>query len=78
MASELTLDYSMNYRVTLDIERAKRVFPDDWEASEDEDEFEEWLTDVVLANLDYYEMRKREGRFLPSFITEFSVGESLG
>lgn len=78
MASEMILDYSINYRVTVDLERAKEVFPEDWQSSEDESEFEEWMADVVLANLHYYEQRKREGRFLSSFITEFSVSESLG
>ena len=77
MASELTVDYSMNYRVTIDLEEAKDTYPDTWGDCDDDEEFEEWIRDIILGRLTYFEERKERGADLPRFITEFSLNERL-
>ena len=75
MASEININYNVNYHVTVDLELAKQHFPSLWvDAEGDDDLFEEFLQDFIVANIRVYEELKNMNAQAP-YITNLSVRE---
>lgn len=76
MSSELTIDYTLSYKISLDIEKARGELNHLWvEAEDDEDQFLEFLEDVVMASLEDWEDCRLRGIPLPNYVTHFSLNE---
>lgn len=77
MSSELTIKYTLDYKVSIDVDIAKESLPNLWEEADDEEQFLEFLTDSIISFLEVYEGMKRQGKKLPRWLTHFSLEERL-
>lgn len=77
MASELTINYTLSYKVSIDVDIAREDMPELWLEADDEEQFLEFLTDGIMAALEDFEQRKLRGEKLPEWLTHFSLSEHL-
>jgi len=75
MASDVSMRYRLDYRVTYDIDVAKDFLRREWNEADDEDEFMEFIEDDIIASLEEYESLKAQGLKLPPHVTHFSLVE---
>lgn len=76
MISDITINYTLNYKVSIDAIKMEQHYQNlvD-EHGDDEVSFEQWAQDVVLVSLKDWEDDKLHDRPLPPYITHFSVNE---
>lgn len=78
MSSELTIDYTLSYKISVDIDKAREELDYLWgECDGDEEQFLEFVEDVVMASLEHFEELKLRGEGLPYWVTHFSLEEHL-
>lgn len=79
MASEITVNYTLAYKVSVDIDKARadETMAHLWEEADDDEEALEFLVDGLVAALEDWEDRKARGEKLPSWVTHFSLEENL-
>lgn len=75
MGSDVTIRYTLDYRITYDVDIAKEYLRESWEEADDEEEFAEFVEDDIIASLEKYESMKARGEKLPPHITHFSLVE---
>lgn len=75
MAGDMSMRYTLDYQIAYDIDAAKESLTEDWDDSDDEEEFIEFLQDHIISSLEEYEYLKASGLDLPPYITHFSLVE---
>lgn len=77
MASEITIKYTLSYKVSVDLDGAQKEMPHLWEEADDDEEATGFLVDGLVAALEDFEERKSRGEALPTWVTHFSLEEHL-